>query len=77
MCSESNEYNTLKDAINRNIIVFVRYGFKKRIEETQHYQGKLLSFDEFGLMLKADTKGEYKNFLVFFPWHNIDGIRIH
>lgn len=77
MSSESNEYNTLKDAVNRNIIVFVRYGFKKRIEETQNYQGKLLSYDDFGIMLKVDTKAENEPFLVFFPWHNIDGIRIH
>ena len=62
--------------INKEISVFVRYGFKKRTEETQSYQGKLISVDEVGVMLKRKiSETDYTLVNDFFPWHNIDGIR--
>ena len=73
---DSNNHSTLNGAIDKIIVVFVRYGFKKKIEETQNYHGKLLSYDELGVMLALDTKDKNENIQVFFPWHNIDGIRI-
>jgi hypothetical protein len=62
--------------IGKEVSVFVRYGFKKRTEETQSYQGKLISIDDFGVLLNRKI-GESNDMIVndFFPWHNIDSIR--
>lgn len=62
--------------IGKNVVVLVRYGFKKKTEETQVYEGKLTSVDKIGIMLKRKT-GDAGDIIVndFFPWHNIDAIR--
>ena len=68
--------NVLKKLIGSNVSVFVRYGFKKKVEETQSYQGVLKSVDNFGVMIErkiSDTDSSMVN--DFFPWHNIDAIR--
>ena len=62
--------------MNKNVTIFVRYGFKKRIEETQSYQGKFICFDDFGLILERDLPGSDDKVHDFFPWHNIDCVRI-
>jgi len=66
----------LKNFIGKDVVVFVRYGFKKKVEETQSYEGKLISIDELGIILDRKV-GDSNNILVndFFPWHNIDVIR--
>lgn len=66
----------MKDFIGKTVSVFVRYGFKKKVEETQSYQGKLLSANRLGVILErklSDTDGTIVN--DFFPWHNIEAIR--
>jgi hypothetical protein len=57
-------------------MVFVRYGFKKKVEETQTYEGKLINIDKLGVMLERKI-GDVNDIIVndFFPWHNIDAIR--
>jgi hypothetical protein len=66
----------LKRFIGKNIIVLVRYGFKKKTEETQSYEGKLVSIDKTGVIIERII-GETSDIIVndFFPWHNIDAIR--
>jgi hypothetical protein len=68
--------NELPKFIGKNVIVLVRYGFKKTVEETQTYEGKLIRIDELGVMLERKI-GDANNIIVndFFPWHNIDAIR--
>jgi len=65
-----------KRFIGKNVIVLVRYGFKKKVEETQTYEGKLISIDTLGIMLERKI-GDVNDMIVndFFPWHNIDAIR--
>jgi hypothetical protein len=60
----------------KNVMVFVRYGFKKKVEETQTYEGKLINIDKLGVMLERKI-GDVNDIIVndFFPWHNIDAIR--
>jgi len=60
----------------KNVIVLVRYGFKKKTEETQSYEGKLISIDKLGIILERKI-GEKNEIIVndFFTWHNIDAIR--
>ena len=60
----------------KEVIVLVRYGFKKSIEETQSYEGKLISIDRLGIILQRKI-GDARDIVVndFFPWHNIDAIR--
>jgi len=66
----------MKDFIGKTVSVFVRYGFKKKIEETQSYQGILFDVGALGIILErklGDSDGTIVN--DFFPWHNIDAIR--
>jgi len=67
---------SLEKSIGKEISVYVRYGFKKKIEETQSYNGILISVDQLGIIIerKIGDKGE-NIFNDFFPWHNIDAIR--
>ena len=59
------------------VIVFVRYGFKKKTEETQSYNGILINSDDIGILLQRPLENEKNSSeIVFFPWHNIDAIRI-
>lgn len=62
--------------VGKNVIVLVRYGFKKKVEETQSYEGKLISIDKLGVMLERKI-GDAEDIIVndFFLWHNIDAIR--
>jgi len=62
--------------IGENVVVLVRYGFKKKVEETQTYEGKLINIDKLGVMLERKI-GDAEDIIVndFFPWHNIDAIR--
>jgi len=62
--------------IGKNVVVLVRFGFKKKVEETQSYDGKLISIDKLGVMLERKI-GDAEDIIVndFFPWHNIDAIR--
>ena len=70
------EEKELKKLIGKNVSVFVRYGFKKKIDETQSYHGQLLSVEKHGIMLERQI-GDAADVTVndFFPWHNIDAIR--
>jgi len=60
----------------KEVILLVRYGFKKKTEETQIYDGKLISIDKLGVVLDRRI-GDKSEIVVndFFPWHNIDAIR--
>jgi hypothetical protein len=62
--------------IGKNVIVLVRYGFKKKVEETQTYEGKLIAIDKLGVLLERKI-GDANNIIVndFFPWYNVDAIR--
>ncbi|UCH72129.1 MAG: hypothetical protein JSW62_00860 [Thermoplasmatales archaeon] len=62
--------------LGKTVSVFVRFGFKKKVEETQSYQGKLISVEKRGILLERKI-GDEGNIIVndFFPWHNIDAIR--
>ena len=62
--------------IGKNVVVLVRYGFKKKVEETQSYEGKLISIDKLGVILERKI-GDANDIIVndFFTWHNIDAIR--
>ncbi len=66
----------LTKVIGKKVVVLVRYGFKKKTEETQIYEGKLISIDKLGVMLERKI-GDANNVIVndFFPLHNIDAIR--
>jgi len=66
----------LTKLIGKNVVVLVRYGFKKKVEETQSYDGKLISIDKLGVMLERKI-GDPNDIIVndFFTWHNIDAIR--
>jgi len=66
----------LTNLIGKNVVVLVRYGFKKKVEETQTYEGKLINIDKLGVMLERKI-GDSNDIIVndFFPWHNIDAIR--
>jgi len=66
----------LTNFIGENVVVFVRYGFKKKVEETQSYEGKLISIDKLGIILERKI-GDLNDIMVndFFPMHNIDAIR--
>jgi hypothetical protein len=68
--------NELTNFIGKEVSVFVRYGFKKRTEETQSYEGRLTNIDKLGIILERKI-GEASDIIVndFFPWHNIDAIR--
>jgi len=59
------------------VIVFVRYGFKKKTEETQSYKGMLINSDAIGIMLQRSIdENKDDNEIDFFPWHNIDAIKL-
>jgi len=59
------------------VIVFVRYGFKKKTEETQSYKGMLINSDAIGIMLQRSLdENKDDNEIDFFPWHNIDAIKL-
>jgi len=60
----------------KDVTVLVRFGFKKKTEETQSYEGKLISIDKLGIVLERQI-GDKAEICVndFFPWHNIDAIR--
>jgi len=62
--------------IGKQVTIFVRYGFKKKVDETQSYQGKLVSVEKHGVSIERLIP-EGENIVVndFFPWHNIDAIR--
>jgi len=66
----------LTSFIDKNVVVLVRYGFKKKVEETQSYEGKLISIDKIGIVLERNI-GDTNEIIVydFFTWHNIDAIR--
>lgn len=70
------EEEEFKDFIGKTVSVFVRYGFKKKVEETQSYQGKFLGVGECGIMVERKI-GDMDKIIVndFFPWDNIDAIR--
>jgi hypothetical protein len=70
------ERNELSKFKAKNVLILVRYGFKKKTEETQSYEGKLINFDNFGIILERKI-GDLGDTIVndFFPWHNIDAIR--
>ena len=77
MSSKKENNEILKDYIDKNIIIFVRYGFRKRVEETQSYQGRLIRYDNFGILIERFLRSSDDRVHDFFPWHNIDGIRIY
>ena len=66
----------LANFLDKNVVVLVRYGFKKKVEETQSYEGKLISIDKLGVMLERNI-GDTNEIIVYdyFTWHNIDAIR--
>jgi len=68
--------NNLEKFIKKQVSVYVRYGFKKKVGETHSYNGILMGFDELGIIINRKI-GEQLNTEVndFFPWHNIDAIR--
>ena len=70
------EKNELLKFKGKEVIVLVRYGFKKKTEETQSYEGKLINIDKLGIILERKI-GDASDIKVkdFFPWHNIDAIR--
>ena len=58
------------------VIVFVRYGFKKKTEETQSYRGILINSDNIGIILQRSLEENQGDMEIdFFPWHNIDAIK--
>lgn len=67
----------LKDFLEKEVSVYVRFGFKKHTEETQSYTGILKNIDKQGIILDRKT-GENLDIKVldFFPWHNIDALRL-
>ncbi len=66
----------LNKLYGKEVSVFVRYGFKKKVDEIQSYQVKLISVDTLGIILERKTLDpENITFNDFFPWHNIDAIR--
>jgi hypothetical protein len=70
------EIKNLSSLYGKNIIVFVRYGFKKKIEELQSYKGKLINSDQFGLIIEREVLDECRIIEInFVPWHNIDALR--
>jgi len=38
--------------IDKNVVVLVRYRFKKKVEETQSFEGKLINIDRLGSILE-------------------------
>jgi ribosome maturation factor RimP len=60
----------------KEVLVLVKYGFKKKTEETQSYEGKLIRIDRLSVILERRI-GDGADIVVndFFPWHNIDAIR--
>ena len=60
----------------KDVVVLVRYGFKKKTEESQTYEGKLVCIDKLGITLERRI-GDKEDIFVndFFTWHNIDAIR--
>jgi len=70
------EKNELLKFKGKHVVVLVRYGFKKKTEETQSYEGKLINIDKLGILLEREI-GDASDIKVndFFPWHNIDAIR--
>jgi len=60
----------------KNVSILVRYSFKKKVEETQTYDGKIISIDKLGIIIERKI-GDSADIIVhdFFPWHNIDAIR--
>ena len=75
MRNDGKNCMVLEKYINKEVTIFVRYGFKKRVEETQSYQGKLIFYDEFGIIIERFLRGAEDKVHDFFPWHNIDGLR--
>ena len=67
----------LKDFLEKEVTVYVRFGFKKHTDETQSYTGILKDIEKRGIILDRKT-GENLDIKVldFFPWHNIDVIRL-
>jgi hypothetical protein len=67
----------LNSLVGKNILVFIRYGFKKKTEEeTQSYKGILINSDDNGIIIKRIVDDGSDNIeFDFFPWHNIDAIR--
>ena len=66
----------IEDFIDKKVQIFVRYGFKKKIDEIQSYHGKLINVNKYGVILErniVDSGSALVN--DFFPWHNIDVIR--
>jgi hypothetical protein len=47
--NEDNEI--LQDYVGKYITIFVRYGFRKKVEENQNYQVKLINYDNFGILI--------------------------
>ena len=70
------EQSELIKYIGRSANVYVRYGFRKKTEEVQNYQGKLIKIDNRGIIIERTTS-DVEDQLVhdFFSWHNIDAIR--
>jgi len=62
--------------LHQEIIIFVRFGFKKNVEETQSYLGILINVDTLGILLERKIRDEEEITVHdFFPWHNISAIR--
>jgi ribosome maturation factor RimP len=62
---KEQELNTL---IGKQVTIFVRYGFKKKVDETQSYRGKLLSVVKNEVMVEI-LISDGENIVVndFFP----------
>ena len=68
--------NDLEKLKGKQVTIFVRYGFKKKVDETQSYIGELISFGKHGVTIKRNIT-ELDNLIVddLFPWHNIIAMR--
>jgi hypothetical protein len=67
---------SLDKIIGEEISVYVRYGFKKKVEETQCYNGILINVDQLGIIVERKIGEKLESTINdFFPWHNIDAIR--
>ena len=67
----------LSELKGKSATIFVRYGFKKKTGETQSYQGTIIDSDDLGILFERLLENEQNvTEIVFFPWHNIDAIRV-
>ena len=76
MISDVKQKEMLNMYIGKEITLFVRYGFKKRIEETQSYKGIFIHYDHYGMIIERNLRENEGKVHDFFPWHNIDCVRV-